>query len=248
MDASQPQDWLIQQIPSLDQCQMIVVPRSCVVWKKPDILLRVQDLETYVEDEGSVEVLNGVLHAQDQNSDPEIVLLDECDFPLRQVIHAPKVALRSWAELEQRSSTHHVLLSRINGDADEKYLIPKLEHTIAAVLMYLEKSRAPTGPPYKSLTFGLIKDNGIVPVAKTVKGLNEDLLEWLLEFAANNTIERFGPVQVLAQKAVFELSYTKIVQAKRTKAGVKIMDACIGNRYEDVSSIQVGSIDELIDS
>jgi DNA ligase-1 len=99
--------------------------------------------------------------------------------------------------------------------------------TIDAVLMYAQRGHGKRSSFYSDFTFGCWRpaaDGGreLVPVGKAYSGFTDEELKLLDRFVRNNTVERFGPVRVLAPALVAEFAFDSVQQSTRHKSGLAL--------------------------
>ena len=97
-------------------------------------------------------------------------------------------------------------------------------YLIDAVMMYAQRGHGKRSSFYSDYTFGVWKDEEIVPVGKAYFGFTDEELKQLDRFVRNNTTDRFGPVrQVKFGKdtgLVLEVAFEGLNRSKRHKSGV----------------------------
>lgn len=95
---------------------------------------------------------------------------------------------------------------------------------IDAIMLYAQRGHGRRSSFYSDFTFGVWKDDKIVPVGKAYFGFTDDELKALDKFVRDNTIDRFGPVrQVTATRdlgLVLEIAFEGLNRSKRHKSGV----------------------------
>ena len=115
--------------------------------------------------------------------------------------------------------------------------------TLHAVLMYAERGRHPDA--VYECTFGVWSGDVLVPVAKIGCGLPEEENGELAAFLRANTLERFGPVRVVRQELVFELSFDAVDPAPRRKAGLILHLPRLINWRRDMVPGQADTLENL---
>ncbi len=157
---------------------------------------------------------------------------------------SPLIAFADWAELarlraDARSAgIEGLMLKRW----ESPYLAGRIKGhwfkwkrdalTIDAVLMYAQRGHGKRSSFYSDFTFGCWrpaagKDGGdggreLVPVGKAYSGFTDEELKQLDRFVRNNTVERFGPVRVLAPALVAEFAFDSVQQSTRHKSGLAL--------------------------
>ena len=97
-------------------------------------------------------------------------------------------------------------------------------HLVDCVLMYAQRGHGKRSSFYSDYTFGVWKDDELVPVGKAYFGFTDDELKSIDKFVRDNTTERFGPVRaVRAGKdfgLVLEIAFEGLQRSTRHKSGV----------------------------
>ena len=148
--------------------------------------------------------------------------------------------------LKHRGSPYRV--GRHRGDW-WKWKIDPL--TVDAVLIYAQKGSGKRSNLFTDYTFGVWKDDELVPFAKAYSGLNDAEIRKVDRFVRNNTIETFGPVRSVKAELVFELAFEAIQRSTRHKSGVAVRFPRISRwredkRPEDADSLQ--TVFEMLDA
>jgi len=89
-----------------------------------------------------------------------------------------------------------------------------------AVLMYAQRGHGKRSSFYSDYTFGVWRDDELVPVGKAYFGFTDEELAQLDKWVRNNTLNRFGPVREVAKQLVFEVAFDSIHASKRHKSGL----------------------------
>ncbi|WP_425411132.1 cisplatin damage response ATP-dependent DNA ligase [Hyphococcus sp.] len=97
-------------------------------------------------------------------------------------------------------------------------------HLIDAVMMYAQRGHGKRSSFYSDYTFGVWRDDEIVPVGKAYFGFTDEELKALDKFVRDNTTDRFGPVRQVAfgedGGLVLEIAFEGLNRSKRHKSGV----------------------------
>jgi DNA ligase-1 len=101
-----------------------------------------------------------------------------------------------------------------------KYKIDPM--TIDAVLLYAQAGSGRRANLFTDYTFGVWKENELVPIAKAYSGLNQQEIQELDYWIRKNTEEKFGPVRKVKALQVFELAFESIQLSKRHKSGIAL--------------------------
>lgn len=91
---------------------------------------------------------------------------------------------------------------------------------IDAVLMYAQRGHGKRSSFYSDYTFGVWKDNEIVPIGKAYFGFTDEELLQIDKWVRNNTIHRFGPVREVKKELVFEVAFDSINESPRHRSGL----------------------------
>ncbi|MAW79476.1 MAG: ATP-dependent DNA ligase [Parvularcula sp.] len=95
---------------------------------------------------------------------------------------------------------------------------------IDAVMMYAQRGHGKRSSFYSDYTFGVWRDDEIVPVGKAYFGFTDEELKRLDKFVRDNTVDRFGPVRQVAfgdgEGLVLEVAFEGLNRSTRHKSGV----------------------------
>lgn len=96
--------------------------------------------------------------------------------------------------------------------------------SVDAVLMYAQRGHGKRSSFYSDYTFGVWRDEELVPVGKAYFGFTDDELKEIDRFVRNNTINRFGPVREVTHSQevglVLEVAFEGLNRSTRHKSGV----------------------------
>jgi len=95
-------------------------------------------------------------------------------------------------------------------------------YTIDAVLIYAQKGTGKRAGLFTDYTFGVWKDQELVPFAKAYSGLNDEEILQVDAFVKRNTKDKFGPVRSVTPKMVFEIAFEGIQFSSRHKSGIAV--------------------------
>jgi len=95
-------------------------------------------------------------------------------------------------------------------------------YTLDAVLLYAQRGNGKRASLYTDYTFGIWKDDELVPFAKAYSGLTDEEIKEVDAFVRRNTLERFGPVRVVKPELVFELGFEGLQRSARHKSGIAV--------------------------
>jgi DNA ligase-1 len=94
--------------------------------------------------------------------------------------------------------------------------------TVDAVLMYAQRGHGKRSSFYSDYTFGVWKDDQLVPIGKAYFGFTDVELKQIDSWVRNNTTERFGPVRAVAPGLVLEVAFDAAQRSARHKSGVAL--------------------------
>ncbi len=120
-------------------------------------------------------------------------------------------------------------------------------YTIDAVLLYAEQGTGRRGGLFTNYTFGVWRDELLVPFTKAYSGLNEEEIKDLDGWIKSNTIDRFGPIRSVKKEQVFEIAFENIDYSPRHKAGIAVRFPRILRWRKDKTLKEANKLEELID-
>ena len=91
---------------------------------------------------------------------------------------------------------------------------------IDAVLMYARRGHGKRSSLYSDYTFGVWRDDGLVPVGKAYFGFTDADLTALDRWVRDHTTERFGPVREVEKALVVEVAFDGLQRSTRHKSGI----------------------------
>jgi DNA ligase-1 len=144
--------------------------------------------------------------------------------------------------LKHRGSPYRV--GRHRGDW-WKWKIDPL--TVDAVLIYAQKGSGKRSNLFTDYTFGVWKDDELVPFAKAYSGLNDAEIRKVDRFVRDNTIEAFGPVRSVKAELVFELAFEAIQRSTRHRSGVAVRFPRISRWREDKGPKEADSLQTVFE-
>jgi len=95
-------------------------------------------------------------------------------------------------------------------------------HSFDAVMIYAQPGQGRRSNLYTDYTFGVWREQELVPVAKAYSGLSNPEVEQLDRWIRAHTLEKFGPVRSVEPSQVFELAYEGIAASGRHKSGIAL--------------------------
>ncbi|MBA5779147.1 cisplatin damage response ATP-dependent DNA ligase [Stappia sp. F7233] len=97
-------------------------------------------------------------------------------------------------------------------------------YLVDAVLLYAQRGHGKRSSFYSDYTFGVWRDEELVPVGKAYFGFTDEELFEIDRFVRNNTTNRFGPVREVAHTKVtglvLEVAFEGIARSTRHKSGL----------------------------
>lgn len=120
---------------------------------------------------------------------------------------------------------------------------------VDAVLMYAQRGHGKRSSFYSDYTFGVWRDDALVPVGKAYFGFTDEELKEIDRFVRNNTTNRFGPVREVRHERdhglVFEVAFEGLNRSGRNKSGVAMRFPRISRIRWDKAPADAGTIAEL---
>jgi DNA ligase-1 len=92
--------------------------------------------------------------------------------------------------------------------------------TVDTVLMYAQRGHGKRSSFYSDYTFGVWRDEELVPVGKAYFGFTDEELRWLDRWVREHTTDRFGPVRAVTPALVLEIAFDSIHRSTRHKSGM----------------------------
>jgi DNA ligase-1 len=170
---------------------------------------------------------------------------------------SPIVEANSWeqlAQLREESRSRNVegvmlkrlespyRVGRVRGDWWKWKVKP---FSIDAVLIYAQPGNGKRASLFTDYTFGLWHEGQLVPVAKAYSGLTDEEIRQVDAFVRRNTLEKIGPVRVVAPKLVFELGFEGIQRSSRHKSGIAVRFPRMLHWRTDKRAEEADSLDTL---
>lgn len=120
---------------------------------------------------------------------------------------------------------------------------------IDTVMMYARRGHEKRSSLYSDFTFGVWRDDEIVPVGKAYFGLTDEELKQLDQFVRANTVDRFGPVRQVKfggdDGLVLEIAFEGLNASTRRKSGVAMRFARIHRIRWDKPAREADTLDSL---
>lgn len=118
-------------------------------------------------------------------------------------------------------------------------------YTIDAVLIYAKAGHGKRADLYSDMTFGIWRDNEIVPIAKAYSGLTDEQLSDLDDWIKSNTLERYGPVRDVQPEHVFEIAFSGLAPSNRHKSGISLRFPRIKRWRKDKSPEDANTLEDV---
>jgi len=93
---------------------------------------------------------------------------------------------------------------------------------VDAVLMYAQRGHGKRSSFYSDYTFGLWRENELLPIGKAYFGFTDEELILLDKWIRYHTIKRFGPVREVEKALVFEVAFDAANWSARHKSGIAL--------------------------
>mgnify|MGYP002021088751 FL=1 len=117
---------------------------------------------------------------------------------------------------------------------------------IDAILMYAQRGHGKRSSYYSDFTFGVWKENNLVPIGKAYSGFTNQELNELDQFVRKKTINRFGPVREVEKKVIFEVAFDSITKSSRHKSGIALRFPRISRIRYDKPINEVENLDTIL--
>ena len=122
-------------------------------------------------------------------------------------------------------------------------------HLVDAVLMYAQRGHGKRSSYYSDYTFGVWKDEELVPVGKAYFGFTDEELVKIDRFVRANTTNKFGPVREVTHDRntglVFEVAFEGLARSTRHKSGVAMRFPRINRLRWDKPPAEADTIETL---
>jgi DNA ligase-1 len=141
-----------------------------------------------------------------------------------------------------------LLLSSVDGR--DPLIWPRKPDRINAILLYATRGQGRYASQFTEFTFGLWRAGQIVPIGRAQNTLAPSDLSRVEVFVAENTIDRFGPVRVVAGPStpglVMHLEFDGVDYLTRHKAGFGLRGLRISAISWDMAPAQADSLASLV--
>ncbi|WP_448203448.1 cisplatin damage response ATP-dependent DNA ligase [Azospirillum sp. sgz302134] len=92
--------------------------------------------------------------------------------------------------------------------------------TLDTVLMYAQRGHGKRSSYYSDYTFGVWRDDELVPVGKAYSGFTDAELVELDRWVRNRTVRKYGPVREVEPGLVLEVAFDSVHPSNRHKSGL----------------------------
>jgi DNA ligase-1 len=144
---------------------------------------------------------------------PQVPFTDFADLAAKRDACATNPAYEG-VMLKRRDSTY--VAGRPTGPWYKWKSDPRL---VDAVLMYAQRGSGKRSSYYSDYTFGLWKDDTLLPIGKAYFGFTDEELKKLDHWVRNHTQQSFGPVREVEKELVFEVAFDSVNRSARHKSG-----------------------------
>ena len=95
-------------------------------------------------------------------------------------------------------------------------------NVVDAVLMYAQRGHGRRSSYYSDYTFGVWRDDELVPIGKAYFGFTDEELKQLDRWIRANSVASFGPVREVRKELVFEVAFDSAQKSGRHKSGIAL--------------------------
>jgi DNA ligase-1 len=118
--------------------------------------------------------------------------------------------------------------------------------TVDAVLMYAQRGHGKRSSFYSDYTFGVWRDEELVPVGKAYFGFTDQELAFLDRWIRNHTTARFGPVREVEKSMVLEVAFDAVQLSNRHKSGVAMRFPRLARIRTDKQAAEADRLETLM--
>lgn len=144
---------------------------------------------------------------------PEVPFSDFSELVAHRDSAAPVKAIEGLM-LKRRDSTY--VAGRPTGPWYKWKSDPRL---VDAVLMYAQRGSGKRSSYYSDYTFGLWRDDQLLPIGKAYFGFTDAELKEIDKWVRYHTTNTFGPVREVDKELVFEVAFDSVHRSARHKSG-----------------------------
>ncbi len=117
--------------------------------------------------------------------------------------------------------------------------------TVDTVLMYAQRGHGKRSSFYSDYTFGVWREDELVPVGKAYSGFTDEELRRLDRWVRDHTIDRFGPVRAVAPELVLEVAFDSVHPSTRHKSGLAMRFPRIHRIRWDKPAVEADRIESV---
>lgn len=142
--------------------------------------------------------------------------------------------------LKRRDSAYGV--GRVRGPWWKWKIEP---YTVDAVIIYAQRGHGRRASLYTDYTFGVWDEGALVPFAKAYSGLTDAEIREVDRYVREHTVEKFGPLRVVAPHLVCELAFEGIQRSARHKSGIAVRFPRIARLRPDKKAEEADTLDAV---
>ena len=114
-----------------------------------------------------------------------------------------------------------------------------------AILMYAQRGHGKRSSFYSDFTFGLFKDDELLPIGKAYSGFTDQELTQLDKWVRHHTIKRYGPVREVEKQLVVEVAFDAVNYSSRHKSGIALRFPRINRIRWDKPIAEIDTLESL---
>jgi DNA ligase-1 len=118
--------------------------------------------------------------------------------------------------------------------------------TVDAVLMYAQRGHGKRSSFYSDYTFGVWRDDELVPVGKAYFGFTDQELAFLDKWIRDHTTSRFGPVREVEKALVLEVAFDAVQRSTRHKSGIAMRFPRVARIRTDKPAAEADRLETLM--
>jgi DNA ligase 1 len=112
--------------------------------------------------------------------------------------------------------------------------------------MYAQRGHGKRSSFYSDYTFGVWREDELVPVGKAYSGFTDEELRRLDRWVRDHTIDRFGPVRAVAQDIVLEVAFDSVHRSTRHKSGLAMRFPRVHRIRWDKPAVEADRVESLL--
>jgi DNA ligase 1 len=127
------------------------------------------------------------------------------------------------------------------------FIVPSGKFLFSGALIYVQEMILQSVERHLELSIAVDLDGSILPVAKVKVGAKDQpvMFQFVRQFAAINTTEKFGPVRKVNPRLVFEISFEAIRVSNRHKSGIVLQNPRILRLEPDKLTSEIHKLEDL---